>query len=664
MSRFFALLLLLMGAPTGAAPDIRWTHLSSVRGELPVPAGSHQQTGALVADLDGNGVTDFVISFRAKAPALAWFRRVGNGWMQYILEKEFLTLEAGGAAHDIDADGDLDIVFGTDSQGNELWWWENPSPHFDAAVPWRRHVIKAGGANQHHDQIFADFRGTGRPQLVFWNQRAKAVLMADVPADPKSTSPWPADVIFSGQAGEGVGQAATYAEGLDAFDVDGDGTRDLLAGNYWFKYEGGTRFRPIRVGSIGGRIRAGKFRGGRVAQIVIAPGDGSGPLMFYECDGDPLVETCWKGRDLLGQAMVHGHTLDIGDVDGDGRLDIFAAEMAKWTNAPTADHAGARSWLLFGDGRGGFRPAVFTTGHGWHEGRLADLDGDGDLDVLGKPYTWNAPRVDVWLNNGTTTKASFRGPLGMELWTYRREAARDLPGTLAMVRALGFSDVETASFYGRTAAEFRRNLDERGLTCSSYIVGYDRLEKDIDSVIADARTLGAQYVLTAGIPRQGDLTLELARRAAGAFNTWGARLKAAGLQFGYHPHGFEFVREGRRALFDVLLQETNPDLVQFEMDVFWVLHGGGDPVRYMERYPTRFPLVHLKDLARGTPTGVTTGKAPDDASVALGTGQVDWVRFLRASARAGVKRYYIEDESPRAPEQVPLTLDYLRRIRF
>ncbi len=649
-----------------APPAIRWTHLSSTRGEIPVVrGGSHQQTGVLVADLDRNGAKDFVISFRVKAPALVWFRRAGNGWLQYVIENEFLTMEAGGAAHDIDGDGDLDIVFGADARGNQLWWWENPAPDFDAAVPWRRHVIKEEGAKQHHDQIFADFKGTGKAQLVFWNQKAKTLYLATIPPDPRAAPNWPLEAIFSGEAGEGVAKAALYAEGLDTFDVDGDGRTDLLAGNYWFKLQPDGKFKAIRISRTGGRIRAGKFRQGKAAEVVIAPGDGSGPLQLYECRGDPEAEACWHGRDLLGQDMVHGHTLDVGDVDGDGHLDIFAAEMAKWSNGANDDHPGAKSWILFGDGRGRFRNTVFTTGRGWHEGRLADLDGDGDLDVLGKPYTWGAPpRVDVWLNNGTAARGSFAGTLGMELWTYRRELAKDLPGTLAMVRAMGVTDVETASFYGRTVSAFRGLLDQNGLTCSSYITSYPRLASDMDSVIADAKALGATYVLAAGIPRRGALTREVAGKAAADFNTWGAALKAAGLQFAYHPHGFEFVREGSRTLFDVLMEETDPGLVQFELDVFWVAHGGGDPVAYMERFPKRFSLVHLKDIAKGTPTGVTTGKAPDETSVALGTGQIDWVRFLRAADRAGVKRYYIEDESLDAPKQVPLTFDYLRQIRF
>ena len=186
---------------------------------------------------------------------------------------DFLTVEAGGAAYDIDGDGDLDIVFGGDYQSNELWWWENPYPHFDSDIPWKRHIIKKGGANQHHDQIFADFKGTGKPQLAFWNQGAKTLYLAEIPANPRSDAPWPLETIFSGNAGEETNNAAKYAEGIDAFDVDGDGRVDLLAGNSWFKYDGNGKFRAIPVGTIGGRIRAGHFKPGKYAQIVIAPGD-------------------------------------------------------------------------------------------------------------------------------------------------------------------------------------------------------------------------------------------------------------------------------------------------------------------------------------------------------------------------------------------------------
>ena len=489
MKRFVSIILSCSAvALLCLARDINWQHLTSKNGELPVPGTSTQQTGLLVAKIDRNSAaTDFVVSCRQVAPALIWYRHTAKGWDRYVIEKDFLKIEAGGAAFDIDGDGDLDIVFGDDATGNQLYWWENPYPNFDPNVSWKRHIIKNGGANQHHDQIFADFKGTGKPQLAFWNQKAKSLFLADIPADPRTAEPWPLQTIFSGQAGEDVQNAAKYAEGIDAFDVDGDGRVDLLAGNYWFKYEGGNKFRPIRIGEIGGRIRAGKFKPGKYAQIVIGPGDGTGPLMFYEAKGDPTHTASWTGRNLLGRDLIHGHTLDVGDIDGDGNLDIFAAEMAKWSAQPRPDNPEATAWILYGDGKGNFRTTVLAKGDGWHEGKLADVDGDGDLDIINKPYTWEAPRIDLWLNNGTanrTNRSATAVPVqhdtGMELWTYRQELARDLPGTLALIRKLGFTDVETASYYGRTAGEFRKILDAAGLKCSSIIAPYDKLAKNLD----------------------------------------------------------------------------------------------------------------------------------------------------------------------------------------
>jgi hypothetical protein len=386
-----------------AKDEIHWVRKSSSRGELPMPGMSREQTGDLVAHLDSDSLAmDFVLSFRVVGPALVWYRHAQHGWDRFVIEKEFLTIEAGGAAYDIDGDGDLDIVFGSDWQGNKLWWWENPYPKIDPNVSWKRHVIKNSGANQHHDQVFADFKGLGRAQLAFWNQGSKTIFLAKIPDDPRHTEPWPYQPIFSGNAGEGAQGAAFYAEGMDAYDVDGDGRVDLLAGNYWFKYEANDTFKPIKVGPIGGRIKAGKFKPGKYPQIVIGPGDGSGPLTMYECTGDPTDSAAWKGHKLLDRDLIHGHTLDVADIDGDGNLDILAAEQGKWTRGPAPlDNPNASAFILYGDGHGNFRTVQIDKGEGWHDGKIADFDGDGDMDLLQKPYAWSAPRVDLWLNGGT-----------------------------------------------------------------------------------------------------------------------------------------------------------------------------------------------------------------------------------------------------------------------
>jgi len=378
------------------ASGLQWNHLSSAHGDLPVPGSSLQQTGAVVGDLDKSGVNGFVLSFRQKPPALVWYRKTSSAWERSVIDKDYLTVEAGGVVYDVDGDGYPDLVFGADWQGGDVWWWKNPGPPYTPDKPWKRFLIKHGGAHQHHDQVIADFKGTGRPQLVYWNQGAKKLFIADIPAHPEQVSEWPATEVFSGKAGENVGK---YAEGVAACDVDGDGRADLLAGNYWFKYLGNNQFKPIRIGTIGGRIAADRLiKGSKFAQVVIASGDGNGPLKWYECKGDPEKTSDWIGHDLLGRDMIHAHSLQIADIDGDGNLDIFTAEMAKWTekrNDP--DNPNAEAFIFYGDGHGSFRKTVFAKGIGFHEARVADLNGDGLMDILDKPYNWEVPRVDVWL---------------------------------------------------------------------------------------------------------------------------------------------------------------------------------------------------------------------------------------------------------------------------
>ena len=377
------------------ASGLRWRHLSSRNGDLPAPV-STEQTGAITGDLAGDGVEGFVLSFRKNAPAVVWYRRTKTGWDRYVIDDNYLTVEAGGVIFDIDGDGHPDILFGADWQGTDIWWWKNPGPPYRPDQNWNRYTVKRGGAKMHHDQIIGDFKQTGRPQLVYWNQFAHKLFIADVPKNPTEVDEWPATEIYS------VIPSANpkdYPEGLAAADIEGTGKMNLIAGNCWFKYLGNNQFKPIKFAERGGRIApAHLIKGSKIPQIVISSGDLNGPLKWYECKGDPEKTSDWVGHDLMDREMIHAHSLQVADIDGDGNLDIFTAEMAKWTeNQTESDNPNAEAFIFFGDGKGNFRKTTFAKGIGFHEARVVDLDGDGRMDILNKPYNWNAPTVEVWL---------------------------------------------------------------------------------------------------------------------------------------------------------------------------------------------------------------------------------------------------------------------------
>ncbi|MGH8018689.1 MAG: FG-GAP repeat domain-containing protein [Opitutaceae bacterium] len=377
-------------SPKAAVP--RWKHLSTANGDLPLPWESIQQTAAVVDDFDRDGINDFVVASRRIAPAVVWYRRVADGWDRHVIEPGMLRIEAGGSAFDITGDGFPDLVLGGDGTSNEIWWWENPGPKFDSNTPWERHLIKQGGRNAHHDQVFADLKGAGRPQFITWNQGAKKILLADIPDNPRE-GPWPLVEIFDAAKVE----VELKQEGMAVHDVDGDGRPDLLAGMWWLKHLGGNEFKPIQVSDYPGRIAAGKFKPGAYPQIVVTAGDVNGPVRLYECVGDPLKSADWRGRDLLERDAIHAHTLQVADMDGDGNLDIFVGEMANWGPRDTIENPEARAWIWHGDGNGNFHRTIFERRFGFHEGRVADLDGDGRMDILSKPYIWETPRIDVWL---------------------------------------------------------------------------------------------------------------------------------------------------------------------------------------------------------------------------------------------------------------------------
>lgn len=391
MGRTPAVVVLSAGLALGAAS---WKHLSTATGDLPVPNAGTQQTSATVFDIDRDGVNDFVITERTAAPAAVWYRRRAGGWDRYVLEAGPLHIEAGSTFADIDGDGDLDFVAGGDYKSNEVWWWENPDPDFRPDVSWKRHVIKNTGPPKHHDQMFLDADGDGRLELVFWNQNAHKLLTARIPPDPRNAGPWSLTEIYSYSSDSemeprGVPlKSVNEHEGLAQADIDGDGVMDIVGGGRWFKYLGNGSFEPriIDASYAFSRAAAGQLVEGGRPEVVLVAGDGDGPLLWYE-----WVKGVWKSHKLLD--IRSGHSLSLVDCNGDGHLDIFCAEMR--LNGGNPD---AKIYILLGDGKGGFTPTVIAAGFGNHESKMADLDGNGTFDILGKPYNWETPRLDIWLN--------------------------------------------------------------------------------------------------------------------------------------------------------------------------------------------------------------------------------------------------------------------------
>ena len=256
------------------------------------------------------------------------------------------------------------------------------------------------------------------------------------------------------------------------------------------------------------------------------------------------------------------------------------------------------------------------------------------------------------------------GRLGLQLYSLRNELKKDVPGTLKIVRDWGFEDVELADFPPPKAEERARALKAAGLRAVGAFYDYERYRDDFSGAVADARTLGLEYLICGWIPHEKRLTRADVDRAIPDFNKWGAAAVREGLRFAYHVHGFEFARDADGTLLDTLLKQTDPRHVDYEMDVFWVTRGGGDPVALLDKYGNRFRILHLKDMRRGTETGVLTGEAPPETNVVLGTGIIPWPAVLKAAAGAGVKWYFIEDENLQAIKQIPQSIEYLRGLKL
>lgn len=262
------------------------------------------------------------------------------------------------------------------------------------------------------------------------------------------------------------------------------------------------------------------------------------------------------------------------------------------------------------------------------------------------------------------TGPDFKGPIGLQLYSLRAQFNKDVPGTLNEVKNWGVKYVELAGTYKVAPEAFKAQLNAHGFEAVSGHFGYERFRDDVEGVAQEAKALGLKYVGCAWVPHGLRYDEKACRETIAVFNRAGEALAKHGLKFFYHVHGYEFQPYKDGTLLDLLFTETNPKFVHYEMDIFWIVFPGQDPVKLLQKYGKRWELMHLKDMRKGTPTGSLSGGTDVANDAALGTGQIDMPAVLRAAKKAGVKWYFIKDESPSSEQQIPQSLRYLEEVKW
>jgi sugar phosphate isomerase/epimerase len=248
-------------------------------------------------------------------------------------------------------------------------------------------------------------------------------------------------------------------------------------------------------------------------------------------------------------------------------------------------------------------------------------------------------------------------PVGIQLYTVNLPMESDPVGTLKKIRQIGFGEVECAGFGKLSAAEFRRLLDDAGLTCPSAHLTFDI--DSLDATFAQAHALGATYATSSSLnslvaeiapaattPRPG-MSLEEAKRTAQLANRIGTAARRAGLTYVYHNHASEFADVGDGSVgYDLLLRETDANLVKFEIDCGWMVFAGRNPVDYFNKYPNRFPMIHVKDFLPRQKDVAGTSNTEEMLGAELGRGVVDYKPIFAAAQKAGLQHYFAEQEGP------------------
>ncbi len=257
--------------------------------------------------------------------------------------------------------------------------------------------------------------------------------------------------------------------------------------------------------------------------------------------------------------------------------------------------------------------------------------------------------------------------IGVQLYTVRDQMKADFDGTIAKVAQIGYKEVEFAGYFDRTGQQVRAVLVKNGLSAPSTHIQYDELDEKFPSVIETSKTIGMKYIVCPWIPEDLRKSPDIWKQASEKFNRCGEQTKKAGIQFAYHNHWFEFLPVNGKLPYDQLLKDCDANLVKMEMDLCWITAAGADPIKYFERYPGRFPLVHVKDLKKLPAVTAGGGQNFGDTVdlTAVGSGMIDWKKIFAHSEKAGIKHYIVEHDKPENPfESITSSYEYLHKLRW
>lgn len=247
--------------------------------------------------------------------------------------------------------------------------------------------------------------------------------------------------------------------------------------------------------------------------------------------------------------------------------------------------------------------------------------------------------------------------VGLQLYTVRDAMQKDVPGTLAKVAQIGYKEVEFAGYFGHSPSEIRELVKKNGLTAPSSHVAYPESMDAWKKTVDDAKTAGHEYVTVAWTPEDKRTGPDAWKRIADTYNQAGKVAKDSGLHFAYHNHDYELAKSGDVVPLDALFQNTDPALVTFEMDLYWMVHGGADPLAYMKKYRGRVAMVHVKD-AKGDAAKTMT---------AVGQGTIDFKKIFEWDEDHGahIKHYFVEHDQPEDPfASIATSYKYLATLNF